>query len=845
MFSSDKWFGSTSAKFYNGVITSSGKFDRTASTYLSLNKSSDGNKRTMTFSWWMKVCSLDSTGDPRGVIYTSGYSGSGSSQSGADIVFSNQRIQVLEAQNNAGLWNIYFSHHFSDPSSWYHCVVVIDTTESTNSDRVKLFVNGVQQTDTDSASWPSSSLQTRFNNNLERIGTGDASGSNYNHTNLYIADFHLIDGTALTPSSFGETKNGVFIPKDTSGLTFGSKGWRLQFKETGTGTASSSTIGADTGGNNLHFTSHNMGVDNSAIPDCPENNFATLNSIHTVGSPTLSEGSLKLVGSGTDYDRSYATIAVTSGKWYAEFYYVSGDDRGIFGIVREDSLALATSSNYIGSQANDYGLDFRARAKNNGSNTFDVTNFDTGDIGLLCFDIDNGKLWLGRRDVSGSTTIWYDSSGANNGDPSAGSNPTYTFTATGYTWFIGCHDYNGTNIIANFGQDGSFSGAITSQGATDSNGIGDFNYIESGFLALCSSNLPDTTISPNQDTQADDHFIAYSYTADNTDNKARTGLGFQPDWLWFKNRDTAFSHLIYDSSRGANKYIQSNTANAENTSSDLMSSFDSDGFTTQNDSSSGNLLNYSSDKYIVWSWKANGGTTSSNSDGSITSTVQANTTAGFSIVTYTGNEVQGATVGHGLGTSPQWIIVKNRTDGGYDWAVWHQELSSASYIIRLNLTSAETNSYPAFNNTLPTSTVFSLAGGSQANRFYTNKSGSNYVAYVFAEIEGYSKFGSYTGNGSTDGTFVFTGFRPAWVLIKQTNSTGSWLIHDNKRSPFNVIDEDLFANLSSAESDNGVDKDFLSNGFKHRASHSAVNGSSSTYIYMAFAEQPFKFSNAR
>ena len=320
MFSSDKWFGSTSAKFYNGVITSSGKFDRTASTYLSLNKSSDGNKRTMTFSWWMKVCSLDSTGDPRGVIYTSGYSGSGSSQSGADIVFSNQRIQVLEAQNNAGLWNIYFSHHFSDPSSWYHCVVVIDTTESTNSDRVKLFVNGVQQTDTDSASWPSSSLQTRFNNNLERIGTGDASGSNYNHTNLYIADFHLIDGTALTPSSFGETKNGVFIPKDTSGLTFGSKGWRLQFKETGTGTASSSTIGADTGGNNLHFTSHNMGADNSAIPDCPENNFPTINSLNTNSNLNLSEGSLKIIPANTsDYYRAMSTMAVPkTGKCYWE-----------------------------------------------------------------------------------------------------------------------------------------------------------------------------------------------------------------------------------------------------------------------------------------------------------------------------------------------------------------------------------------------------------------------------------------------------------------------------------------------------------------------------------------------
>ena len=831
MFSSDKWFGA-SAEFYPETIDQSLRFDG-SSSQLNITPSSTGNRRTFTTSLWVKRSKISSS-----MEFFTGGSNSYNNQSTQFGINSSDQLQFYDVL--AGITNYAYvrsDNVLRDTSNWYHIVLAVDTTQSTASDRVKLYINGSEVNYVSSPTYPSQNHQTVRNNSgtLTRIGRFPNVAVNY--FSGYIAEFNHIDGTALTPSSFGETKNGVWIPKEISGLTYGTNGFRLTF-------ADSSSLGDDTSGNGNDYTSSGL-ASTDVVLDSPTNNFATLNSIHTVGSPTLSEGSLKLVGSGTDYDRSYATIAVTSGKWYAEFYYVSGDDRGIFGIVREDSLALATSSNYIGSQANDYGLDFRARAKNNGSNTFDVTNFDTGDIGLLCFDIDNGKLWLGRRDVSGSTTIWYDSSGANNGDPSAGSNPTYTFTATGYTWFIGCHDYNGTNIIANFGQDGSFSGAITSQGATDSNGIGDFNYIESGFLALCSSNLPDTTISPNQDTQADDHFIAYSYTADNTDNKARTGLGFQPDWLWFKNRDTAFSHLIYDSSRGANKYIQSNTANAENTSSDLMSSFDSDGFTTQNDSSSGNLLNYSSDKYIVWSWKANGGTTSSNSDGSITSTVQANTTAGFSIVTYTGNEVQGATVGHGLNTTPQWIIVKNRTDGGYDWAVWHQELSSASYIIRLNLTSAETNSYPAFNNTLPTSTVFSLAGGSQANRFYTNKSGSNYVAYVFAEIEGYSKFGSYTGNGSTDGTFVFTGFRPAWVLIKQTNSTGSWLIHDNKRSPFNVIDEDLFANLSSAESDNGVDKDFLSNGFKHRASHSAVNGSSSTYIYMAFAEQPFKFSNAR
>jgi len=829
MFSSDKWFGA-SASFYSETINQSLRYNYADSPYLSRTADS-GNRRTFTFSSWFKRSSFNNTNS----IF-------GATLNGSNFFALRFRDTddpdggKLQIANYSGSFDMDLrtSQVFRDSTNWYHIVVAVDTTQSTSSDRVKLYVNGSQVTAFSTETYPSQNFETRVSNgHTETVG---AEATTYSYIDGYLAEVNFIDGTALDPTSFGETKNGVWIPKAISGLTYGTNGFRLTF-------ADSSSLGDDTSGNTNDFTSSGL-ASTDVVPDSPTNNFATLNSIHTVGSPTLSEGSLKLVGSGTDYDRSYATIAVTSGKWYAEFYYVSGDDRGIFGIVREDSLALATSSNYIGSQANDYGLDFRARAKNNGSNTFDVTNFDTGDIGLLCFDIDNGKLWLGRRDVSGSTTIWYDSSGANNGDPSAGSNPTYTFTATGYTWFIGCHDYNGTNIIANFGQDGSFSGAITSQGATDSNGIGDFNYIESGFLALCSSNLPDTTISPNQDTQADDHFIAYSYTADNTDNKARTGLGFQPDWLWFKNRDTAFSHLIYDSSRGANKYIQSNTANAENTSSDLMSSFDSDGFTTQNDSSSGNLLNYSSDKYIVWSWKANGGTTTSDTTGSLTVNRQTNSDAKFSIITGTTSNVQAndmtETFGHGLGGTPDFIILKTRSVS-YSWSVW----TSAISINDVQGLQLDTNGALFTNSSYRT--IQATSSVIQIGRQAVENNGTTFVCYAFKAVEGYSKFGSYVGNGSTDGPFVFTGFRPAWIMFKRTASADSWIIHDNKRDPYNVATNNLFPNGSFAEDSNASNRatDFLSNGFKLRASAQFQNQNGETFVYMAFAEQPFKFSNAR
>ena len=342
-----------------------------------------------------------------------------------------------------------------------------------------------------------------------------------------------------------------------------------------------------------------------------------------------------------------------------------------------------------------------------------------------------------------------------------------------------------------------------------------------------------------------DYFNTVTYSGSNS-SQSVTGVGFQPDWVWIKNRNTAVNHYILDSSRGLN-YLSSSTTSAESSSANRFNSFDSDGFQVEHSGGGNGFTNGSGQTYVSWNWKANGGTTSSNTDGSITSTVQANTTAGFSIVTYTGNEVQGATVGHGLGTTPQWIIVKNRTDSGYDWAMWHQDLSSASYIMRLNLTSAETNSYPAFNNTLPTSTVFSLAGGSQANRYYTNKNTSNYVAYCFAEIEGYSKFGSYNAGGS--GTeFIYTGFRPQWLLIKVYSSGGTnWILFDDKRTGLNEIDDTaIAADTSQAEAFSaGHEVDFYSNGFKITGTNNDVSYSGNKHLYMCFAKQPFKFSNPR
>ena len=331
-----------------------------------------------------------------------------------------------------------------------------------------------------------------------------------------------------------------------------------------------------------------------------------------------------------------------------------------------------------------------------------------------------------------------------------------------------------------------------------------------------------------------DYFNTVLYTGNNSSSHSITGLDFQPDWVWIKPRNGTDGHVLTDSVRGALKRLRSEGTNAEDTLSGSLSSFDSDGFTVGN----AGEVNSSSYNFVAWNWLA-GGSASSNTDGSITSSVSANTTAGFSIVSYTATGST-ATIGHGLGAVPNWILVKKRAGGtARDWAVYHSANTSApeTEILYLNNTDATADSSVYWNDTAPTSSVFTVGTGNEVNE----SSGNTYIAYCFAEKKGYSKFGSYTGNGNADGTFVYTGFKPAFVMTKRSSNTENWYIIDNKRSPFNPPLNALSPNLSHAEDTNATGRiqDFLSNGFKLRTSDTAVNGSGDSYIYMAFAENPF------
>jgi len=320
-----------------------------------------------------------------------------------------------------------------------------------------------------------------------------------------------------------------------------------------------------------------------------------------------------------------------------------------------------------------------------------------------------------------------------------------------------------------------------------------------------------------------DYFNTVLYTGNGSTN-AITGVGHQPDLVWIKDRTVGFDHVLQDSVRGTTKIVSSNHLNAEFTNANSITSFDSDGWTT----GSYVATNQNTTPFVAWNWLA-GGSASSNTDGSITSSVSANTTSGFSIVSYTGTGAN-ATVGHGLGVAPKMIIMKNRDDGTANWVVGHGDIGWGN-ILFLNATDASSSSSTTFQSTAPTSSVFSIGTSGRIN-----DSGEDVIAYCFAEKKGFSKFGSYTGNGNADGPFIYTGFKPAFVMVKRTDSANSWMILDNKRNTFNVMSNSLVADTSAAEVTSTDRWDQLSNGFKLRNSGNVVNASGGSYIYMAFAE---------
>ena len=781
--------------FYNEAISQSARFDKT-NNVLTNELDAPSDRKNFTLSMWFKRCRAG-TEEGLAAVSTDG-----------NYVRFEASGAIRVRQFNTTI-NLITNAVFRDTSAWYHLVVAWDLDNGTQDDRVIIYVNGTRQTLATNSLPANTSTDSNFNQDGQTLHIGSSySGGVAQYFDGYIADVNFVDGTALAPTSFGETKNGVWIPITPTGLTYGNNGFRLQFDQVGVGTASASTIGADTSGEDRHFTSAGIVASDCNMPDSPENNFATWNPLQSASGlqgahGTLTDGNLKATTSTGGF-YTLGNWYLTSGVWYWEYLYLSKGSNHFFGMYDILSNVGRGWDSYDGGNIN-------------AGNTLSGGSLAAGNIIGIIMDLDGGTL---KCHVNGTLEATY----------------SFTNNGGGYAPFIGkTSSAGGDVIVLNHGQDGTFVGNKTAQGNTDANGQGNFYYAPSAGLAMCTFNIAEPTIGPNSDTQADDHFNTVLYTGNATSGRSISGVGFGPDFVWAKIRVNTYPHFLANSSVGATKYLSTNSADAEATDSGNFTSLDSDGFTI----GANGGINANGSTFVAWNWLANGGTTSSNTEGSITSTVQANTTAGFSIVTYTGNATNDATVGHGLLSAPSFIITKKRGATG-SWQVLTNVTSDYEEgdFIDLDGTGAVGNS--ANVSFAPTSTTWQMQGGQVGNTATT------IVAYCFHSVEGYSKIGSYTGNGDTDGVYFYLGFRPAWIMTKVTSAVNQWQIHDNKRNTSNVANKFLIPNATNVENTGtGILIDFLSNGFKYYANGNSFNASGVSYIYMAFAEAPFKYANAR
>jgi hypothetical protein len=798
-------------------LTNSLRFRSSANAYLNRTGGTSTNRRIHTFSFWTKY---SVTGGTR-VIASAGSDDNNREWMGFDS--NNFYYQVKDSGN---FYELGTTQVLRDPSAWYHLMVAVDTTQATSSNRVKMYINGVQVTAFGTATYPPQNDDLFFNDSnggVSYIGALRGFVGSTGQYDGYLAEFNFIDGQQLTPSSFGETSTttGVWIPKKYTG-TYGTNGFYLPFTDNSALTTSSNVgLGKDFSGNANYWVTNNISITSGStydsMTDVPTltsataGNYCVINPLANSGIGTLSRGNLQLVTS-TNSKAITGTMALPStGQYYWEITatdYIT-DNGTFFGVVNKEFLTGAPSNGtWLGFNTYNATYDNGTTTDTNGLTGTNVTN--DGDIWCIAIDVTNNKFWIGRS--RSGTLVWADgvTPAVNGSGASTLSLPTGNLYPMAYRGGSDNETYN-----FNFGQQPFAHTPPT------------------GFVRLNTFNLPTPTIGATAATTANKYMNIALYTGTGS-SQSITGLGFQPDWTWIKGRSGATDHGLYDAVRGVQNQLESNTTTAETAEATGLTAFGSDGFTV------GALaqLNTSSATYVAWNWKANGAG-SSNTAGTITSTVSANTSAGFSIVTYTGNNTA-STVGHGLGVAPSMYIVKLRSTTGA-WGVYHSSLA-ASQVLYLNTTDAVDGS-GIWNSTAPTSSVFSIGAHPTSN-----PSGQTLVAYCFAQVAGYSAFGSYTGNASTDGTFVFTGFRPRFILVKSSsNASTPWQIFDTSINPYNTATNNLIANGSTAEPyDTASPIDFLSNGFKLRGGSSSWNNyNTGTWIYAVFAETPFKYANAR
>jgi len=796
--------GAAGGSFYPYSIDQSLRFNDDDSAKLTRTPASAGNRATWTWSGWVKRGNL-------------GVKGSFFCSTAGDYNLQFFTDNKLKFEGAFGA--VVTDAVFRDVSSFYHILAVHDTTEVVSSDRFKIYVNGVQQTT--SGTYPSG--DGVINNTVEH-GIGGQTSINF--FDGYMAEVNFIDGTALDPTSFGEDINGVWVPKAYSG-SYGTNGFYLDFSTASyTDNASDPDVFADQAGSN-DWNAYNLAA-SDIVPDSPTNNFATLNPLYDTGAPTHAEGNLQVSDGSTAAGASTYQIPKT-GKWYFESKLtagggvrvgVSAQDVNIMNVNNFLPTTGGTGNYFNSTSGSGTWIDNGTGVATGGGTSSFTANVLSNVLGVTV-DVENLEIYFQADVGSGLEVIG-----------------PFTINSSHTDLNIG-FNMNADTVKFNFGQDSSFSGSVTSGSAEapDANGVGDFYYTPpTGALALCTANLPEATIGPNSTTTSDEHFNTVLWTGDGAASRSITGINHASDFVWIKTRNQANEHSLFDSVRGVAKDLESNSTAAEQANNiyGYINSFDSDGFTVDAGTTGAHLVNYSGSTYVGWSWKA-GGTAVLNEDGTIDSQVSANVTAGFSLTSWTTSGTT-HTVGHGLDAVPEMIITKAR-NAAYNWDVYHFTATpNGSNRLILNSTSA-VDTFDPYANVSPTDSVFSFDGS-----FYG--SGINCIAYCFHSVDGFSRVTSYVGNGSTDGTFCHLGHRPAWIMLKNASASGAWYIFDVARNTYNAMDNYLRPNLSNTEGNLDF-CDFTSNGFKIRSSAAEWNGSGNTIIVLSFAEQPFKYANAR
>tara|TARA_R100000655_G_scaffold11797_4_gene27295 strand:+ start:8438 stop:10846 length:2409 start_codon:yes stop_codon:yes gene_type:complete len=795
---SPTWFGSAGGAG-GFVISQSALFDGAGDNLSRTPSGAPTSSRTSTMSVWIKRAEItDTTYD--GYIFCC--------SPDEDGIALTQDDDKLAFRIEGSTYVMTAVNQFRDPSTWWHLVLRIDSTQSTDTNRIRIYINGSQLTL--SGSFPAQNYDyTRWlaSGRIERIGW---NGATQKYFNGYLAEFAMYDGQSLGPDSFGETNDsGIWVPIQIPSSGFGNNGFHLTFSD-------SSALGADTSGNSNNFTVNNLVAANQ-VEDSPTNdadndvgNYAVINpeAVNIGGNSdvTLSEGNLKAVYVG-DHAAEFSIARLTSGKWYWELKNTT-NAAGSTGVIQGSYYGTLDRSANLNSTGIYYYNPSNGQKMKDGSGTSYGSATSTNDILQVALDLDNNKIWWGINNT------WQAS-----GDPAAGSNEAYSdLTDTDYTPVLG---YGGAyTSILNCGQSGL---AYTPP---------------AGFKTLNTANMTALAFDPEA------NFKSVTYTGTGSE-LAITSLAFQPGFVIIKNRDAADNWMIYDVVRGATVewHPNSNLNEADTTTAQTLKSFDSAGFTLGTDVE----VNTSSEKYVALNWKTGTSSTISNamtktSDSSQTNITRAvDTDTGVSIMKYTGTGAI-STILHGLGKVPGMVWVRATNKSGVCKA-WHTGLSNAtrSYIVFAQ-NQAETNfSDDRVWGAGHTSTAIGVG-----THTYTNNLNDTYIAYAFAETP-ISSFGTFLGNNNSDGPFVYLGFKPALLILKKTAS-GSWYIWDNGRMVNNPAGGAVYPlRPDDTATESGVGSggliDFLGNGFKIRSTWGDINGSGVTVTYSAWAESPFSGNN--